>query len=151
MIELKDLEAKDLESPGAFNTLILKSLQNIESKVDELGNKFLEQDKVQIEQDATLKSIISRLDRVERLLEENNIPLMRHKANDFDSELETIKNRIDNNSNDILNIKSRLKEAPLQQKAKVVDYVFKYGLIAIGGLIALKTTGILTALFNFTN
>jgi hypothetical protein len=151
MIDLKDLEAKDLESPSLFNNLILKSLQNIESKVDELGNKFLEQDKVQIEQDLILKSIINRLDRVEKLLEENNIPLIKHKMNDFESEFEIMKNKIENNSKDILSIKNHLEEAPIKQKAKLVDYVFKYGLIAIGGLITLKITGILTAIFNLIN
>jgi hypothetical protein len=144
MIHLKDFDTESLVNSNLLYDLILKSLQNIELKVDELNNKFLEQDKIQIEQDLTFQSMIKRLDRVEELLEENEV-------NDLGKKLETVEINLNNCTQDIGNIKKFLEEKSLRNKAQIIDYIFKYGLIAIGGLITLKITGVLTAIFSLLN
>jgi hypothetical protein len=153
MLNLKDISTEDLTNPNLLNNLILKSLQNLENKLDDLSKQISDQDKVQVEQDVTLKMIISRLDRVEQLLEENNIPLIKkdisQERNDFNelkNEITIMKKNIGENAKAIIEIKNNIKDQPNKNKAKIVDYVFKYGLIAIGGLITLKITGILTAI-----
>jgi predicted nucleic acid-binding Zn-ribbon protein len=51
--------------------------------------------------------------------------------------------RLTKNEDNIKQVENALSNAPAQLKSNIVDYVWKYAALAIGGWIALKVSGIL--------
>lgn len=99
---------------------INKHLFNIDTSIKKLHEITIEQNDLRKEMQAALKEHLE----------------MRRELSGYGK-------RLTDNETAVKEMKTNLEYAPAKFKSNIIDYVWKYAALAIGGWIALKITGIL--------
>jgi len=114
---------------------------NIEVDIEILKNEMAHINKHLIGIDKAMQKLQDLMLEQNDLRKDITAAIQEHK--EMRGELSGFGKRLSDNEKEIREVKERFNNIPIRLKSSVVDYVWKYAALAIGGWIALKITGIL--------